>query len=216
ILAAIDHAQFGHAGDIGQESDAARAVDAPRHRGCDQRAEILFLHRALGFLVAAAVEAVSHRLILQIALAALIADWTIERMIDQQEFHHAVARLFGALALRMDYHAIGNRLGAGRDRFRRLFLLDQAHAAIAGDGEALVVAEMRNLDAELLRRLKHGGVRRNLDLAAVDGEFRHRLLRRHRPRAALGDALFHLGPEMPDQALHRPRRAFAERADRVA
>ena len=40
------------------------------------------------------VDAIGHRLVLQIALAALIADRAIERMVDQQELHHAFARAF--------------------------------------------------------------------------------------------------------------------------
>src|SRR5688500_207418 len=49
------------------------------------------------------------------------------------------------------------------------------------------------------------------------------LLRRHRhygipaiTRGEVVDALLDLGPEMPDQALHRPSRRVAERADGVA
>ena len=93
VLAAPGGAQFLDAGDIGQEADAARAVDAARHAGLDQRAEILVAHRALVLVIAAAVEAIGHRLVLQIALAALVADRAIERMVDQQELHHALARL---------------------------------------------------------------------------------------------------------------------------
>ena len=75
-------------------------------------------------LIAAAVEAIGHRLVLQIAFAALIADRAIERMVDQQELHHAVARLpapsrcrYGSPCRRRSRH------GAGGDRLRRLFLL---------------------------------------------------------------------------------------------
>ncbi len=53
----------------------------------------LSFDRALVLVIAAAVEAIAHRLILQIALAALVADRAIERMVDQQELHHALARL---------------------------------------------------------------------------------------------------------------------------
>src|SRR6185437_11090063 len=61
-----------------------------------------------------------------------------------------------------------------RNRLRRLLLLDEAHAAIAGDGEPLVVAEMRHLDAGMLAGLQHRRIGRNLDLDAVDLELRHR------------------------------------------
>jgi hypothetical protein len=38
----------------------------------------------------AAVDAVGHRLVLQVALAALVADRAVERVVDQQELHHAL------------------------------------------------------------------------------------------------------------------------------
>ena len=75
------------------EADAARAVDAARHDGLDQRADIFVLDRALVLLIAAGVDAVGHRLVLQVAFAALVADRAVERMVDQQELHHAFARL---------------------------------------------------------------------------------------------------------------------------
>src|ERR1700684_329284 len=56
-------------------------------------AEISVPYRALVLVEAAGIDAVGHRLILQIAFAALVADRAIERMIDQQKFHHAFARL---------------------------------------------------------------------------------------------------------------------------
>src|SRR3546814_5089125 len=74
------------------KTDAARALDAPRHHRLDDRPHVFFGDRALVLLEARMAAAIGHRLILQIALAALIADRAIERMVDQQEFHHAFAR----------------------------------------------------------------------------------------------------------------------------
>ena len=39
--------------------------------------------------------AVGHRLVLQRALAALVADRAVERVVDQQELHDALLRLVG-------------------------------------------------------------------------------------------------------------------------
>ena len=67
----------------------------------------------------------------------------------------------------------------GGQRARRLRLgrpgrdLDQAHPAIAGDAQPLVIAEARNFLPRQLARLEDGGPLRNLKLDAVDGEFRH-------------------------------------------
>ena len=74
-----------HAGDFGGEADAAGAMDAAVHHRLDQRADVLVLDRALVLAEAVAVDAVGHRLVLQVALAALVADRAIERMIDEQE-----------------------------------------------------------------------------------------------------------------------------------
>ena len=49
-----------------------------RHRGLDERPEVLVLDRALRLVVARAVGAVRHRLVLQIALAALVANRAIQ------------------------------------------------------------------------------------------------------------------------------------------
>jgi hypothetical protein len=51
--------------------------------------------------------------------------------------------------------------------------LDQAHPAIAGDGQPLMIAEARDLLAGHLARLQHGGALRHLDLDTIDFDFRH-------------------------------------------
>ncbi len=158
----------------------------------DQRADIFVLDRALVFLEARVVDAISHGLVLQIALAALIADRAIQRMVDQQEFHHAFARLahhrrLGVEDLRravLVRRQIAHAHGAGRHRLRHPDDLDQAHAAIAGDRQPLVVAEARNLRARRFARLQQRVLRRNVDLCAVNDDLGHSL----RPNALLPSA----------------------------
>ena len=48
--------------------------------------------------------------------------------------------------------------------------LDQAHAAVAGDRQALVIAEARDLDPRLLAGLDQSQRRLALDLDAVDDD----------------------------------------------
>ena len=62
-----------------------------------------------------------------------------------------------------------HRAGGGRLR-RAADDLDQAHAAVAGDRQALVIAEARNLDPRLLGRLDQGQGGVALDLDAVDDD----------------------------------------------
>src|SRR6185436_13778898 len=148
-----DGSQLRHAGNLRRETNAARAMDTPRHDGLDQRSDIFLLDRALVLLVTAGIDAVSHRLVLQIAFAALIADRAVERMVDQQEFHHA--------------H------GARRLRLWDADDLDETHAAIAGDRQTLVETEARNFRARSLAGLEQCVLRRNVDLFSVDNDLGH-------------------------------------------
>ncbi len=181
VLAAADGAELRHACDLAGEADAARALDAARHHRLDQRPDIFLLDRALVLLVARGIDAIGHGLVLQIALAALVADRAVERMIDQQELHHAFARLLHhrragqqhvgrAILVRrqiLDAH------GAGRLRLRDAGDLDQAHAAIAGDRQPLVEAEARDFRARGFAGLEQRVLRRNVDLFAVDNDLGH-------------------------------------------
>src|SRR5690606_9993021 len=135
-------ADLGRAGHFGDEPHAARALDAAGHDRLDQRAHVLFFDRALVFVEARAASAVTHRLVLQVAFAALVADRAIERMIDPEGLHHALARLAhsGAFGDEFVQQIVARRrqildlLRAGGDRLRPRsaadFHFDQAHAAI--------------------------------------------------------------------------------------
>ena len=175
-------------------------MDAAVHDRLDQRADIFVLDRALVFLVARGIDAEGHRLVLQVAFAALVADRAIERMVDEQELHHAFAGL-------LDHRRVGEHLrdfavragaevahahGAGRLRLRRPALhLDQAHAAVAGDRQPLVEAEARHFRARLLRRLKQRVVVGYLYLFPVDLQLSHSTffpIRRNAPAAKASPA----------------------------
>ncbi|MGY3409558.1 hypothetical protein ACVWZV_005671 [Bradyrhizobium sp. GM5.1] len=183
VLAAAGRTHFGGAGHFRREADAAGALDAAVHRGLDQRAEIFVLDRALVLGEAAGVDTVAHRLVLEVALAALIADRAIQRMVDQKEFHHAFARLlhhrrtggdFRRLALGA-WTAIAHAPGAARDRLRAALHLDEAHPAIAGDRQPLMIAEARNLGAGRFARLEQRVFGGDIDLFTVDDELGHSL-----------------------------------------
>ena len=217
VLAAADGAELGHAGNFAGEADAARAVDAARHDRLDQRADIFLLDRALVLGVARGVHAIGHGLVLQIALAALVADRAIERMIDQQELHHAFARLahHGCAGIEHLRRAvfIGRQVldghGAGGLRLRHADDFDQAHAAIAGDRQPLVEAEARDFRAGGFASLQQRVLRRNVDLFAVDNELSHvcRVFSPFKPALSL---LLNM------LMLAAPIVAFGGRPDRVA
>ena len=174
VLAAVEHADLVDARDFAAEANAAGALDAAGHRGLDDRTHIFVVDRALVLLEAREAAAVGHRLVLQVAFAALVADRAVERVIDEQELHHPFARLLDHRGVGADRLAVGGGQRAARLRLGRPGRdLDQAHAAIAGDAEALVVAEARDFLARKLARLQHGRALRDLELDAVDGDLRH-------------------------------------------
>jgi hypothetical protein len=126
--------------------------------GFHQRAEVEVLHGALGLPEAGEIDAIGHRLVLQVAFAALVADRAVERVVDQQELHHPFAGLLDHGRVGLDHRRLALGPGAqvahlhraGGGGFRRAAHdLDKAHPAVAGDGQAFVVAEARDLDAGL-------------------------------------------------------------------
>src|SRR5665213_3491619 len=74
-------AEVAGTGDFGGEADAARAMNAAVHRGAHERPDILVFDGALVLGEARGIDAEGHRLVLQIAFAALVADRAIERMV---------------------------------------------------------------------------------------------------------------------------------------
>src|SRR5688500_1226693 len=93
-IAAPELAEPPIAGDLVHEADAARTVDAPllveHHRRSERHRLPL---RYLDLVEARPASIVLHVVVLQLALARLIADRAVDRMVDQQELHHRSARL---------------------------------------------------------------------------------------------------------------------------
>ena len=167
-LAAIHTAEFIGAADFTRGADAARALDTAGHVAGDQRTEVLVRHHALALGEAADRTAVAHRQVLQFALAALIADRAIQRVIDQQELHDVALGVQRALGAGIDLHARHHRRGAGRRRLGHLLDVDKAHAAVGRDRQLLVVAEARYRHARLVRGLDDHRALRHLHGFAVD------------------------------------------------
>src|SRR4029077_675032 len=95
VLAAADHAELLHAGNLFGEAYAAAALDAARHIGGDEGAQAVVRDRALALVVAGNVAAEAHRQVLQLALPALVADRAVERVVDEQELHGGALRTDG-------------------------------------------------------------------------------------------------------------------------
>src|SRR5262249_45518604 len=168
ILAATGCPELLHPGDVGQKPDAARTMDAAGHLRLDQRTEVLIADGPLSLFEPAAVKTVSHSLVLQIALTALVTNRAIERMVDQQEFHYSFLgpkrlRRFGVTARPI---ACGHRTRCYR---LGLFLhFNQAHSAISSDTKPFVVAEMCTFDPGVPASLQDRGARRYFSPLPVD------------------------------------------------
>src|SRR5829696_1532986 len=116
--------------------------------------------------------AVRHRLVLQRALPALVADGAVEWMVDQQEFHVPALRLVGNRRgeLSLDLHSRRNFEGAGGLRLgdgtpgASIGHLNEALPARADRVKQRMIAEPWHLDADEL-----GG-------ANDQGAFGHRYL----------------------------------------
>jgi len=116
----------------------------------------------LVFQEAALVLTVLHVEVLEVTLTRLNANRTVEWMVDEEEFHHPLTRLLDDRRPGIDpvRRAIARRAqvvdphGTGGDGLRHTVDLDETHAAVAGDREALVVTEAGYLPAGEFAGLK--------------------------------------------------------------
>ena len=123
-------------------------------------AEILDRIEALRVAIATLGAPFLIRVVLQLALAGLIADRAVERVVDEQHLEHALARLERLLGVHVHDLPFGDRRRARRRELRRLLDFDEAHAAHAGDRKSRVVAVVRHEHARVLRRLEDRRARR--------------------------------------------------------
>ena len=110
LLAAAGEVDLRLAGHLGGEAGAARALDAAlaveQHEVRDGDG---LLEVALLLDEAALARAVGQRLVLQRALAALVAHRAVERVVGQQELEHPVLGLLDLLRGGVDHHAVADR-----------------------------------------------------------------------------------------------------------
>ncbi len=172
VRAALGEDQLVVLGDLLREAhaavaeDAALAVDRDQRRQLERLAEV-----ALGLDEARRAGAPAVGDVLQRALAALVADRAVERVVDEQELDDRALRVVHALGLRVDDHAVLDRRRAARLQLRDALDLDEAHAARADRlAELGLVAEDRDLGVAELGRVDEHRVLRRGDLAAVDRE----------------------------------------------
>src|SRR5690348_9164639 len=130
VRAALLEDQLVVLGDLLAEAHAAVAEDAALAVDGHERAEGQWLLEvALGLDEARAPAAPAERDVLQGALAALVADRAVERMVDEQELDDPLLGLLDAVGLSVDDHAVLDRRRAAGLQLRDALDLDEAHAA---------------------------------------------------------------------------------------
>ncbi len=170
--AATDRCQSFDVHDLIAVSDAAETLHAAIHLRLDERTEIFFLKDALGFHEPAGC-GVLVREVLEIALAPLIADRTVQRMVGKDKLQHRLMGVVdhgggGAYA-----HPFVGRCAASGLQLGHLLDFNQTHTAIGVRLEFRVIAEMRNHDTDTASRFDHQGPFRDVDRHPVDRDANH-------------------------------------------
>ena len=116
VSAALGESEDGFFGDFVHEADTAAAHNAAFVVEADVFANIDVLGLLdLGFLEAGLAAAVFDGKFLKFAFAGLVADRAVERVINKEELHHALAVVFDQLAGGADSHVLGDGVGASND-----------------------------------------------------------------------------------------------------
>ena len=174
MLATVRHAQLHAASNLLAKAHTAGAMDAAAHLfHADEWPDIFVEHHAFFFVVTRGTTAVAYRQVLQLAFTTLVTDGAIQRMVDEQKFHHRLLRLDGTLGFGVHHHALRHRCGASRHGLGGFLHIHQAHAAVGRDAQLFVITKMWNEGARLLGRLNHHATRRNLYLLTVNLNFYH-------------------------------------------
>ena len=155
--------------------DAALAVEQDQVGDGDRLLEV-----ALLLDEPALARSVGQGLVLQRALAALVAHGAVERVVGEQELEHPVLGLLHLVRRGVDHHALGRLNEAGRLERRPAGTvdLDQAHPAHADGRHARVVAEAGDVGAGPIRRRDEQFPLARGHAAAVEGEAERLLARR--------------------------------------
>ena len=157
--------------DLVAEPDAARAHDAALLVEHDARPDVDALAVVdLVDLEPRRLQVVRHVVDLQLALARLVADRAVDRVVDEQELHHGLAARLHAVGVRLDLHAVGARACCTRSASPRWPSISTQHIRqLPATERSRVVAEVRDVDAGVLRRVDEALARRDLDRLPVQG-----------------------------------------------
>ena len=170
-IATLEDAQFIRLANLLAETHTARAQNATFGVKDHIRPKVHYLAPMhFFFLETTMVEAILHVIVLQPAFPRLVANRTIERMIDEQEFQHPAAAFNHPRGVSKHHHIIYHWRITANFQLRAPLQLNETHAAIARNTEFGVVTVVRDGHASLMRRLDNRGVVSCRNFLAVNGQ----------------------------------------------
>ena len=117
-VATFNNAQFTGATDLVTEPDTAGADDTAIAPNVDGRTELLGVANVFILNESTAIRAVLVGMVLEDALAGLVADGAVEGVVDQLELHDRIACIDCFFAIGLNLKSLGYALGTGDDGFR--------------------------------------------------------------------------------------------------
>ena len=100
---------------------------------------------------------------MKIALASLITDGAVERVVGKQELHDSSSSNSCWFRSRVNAHSRSNLRAARSNGLWSFLDFDQTHPTISSNFESFVVAKARNFNTILLSSLENGEIVINLN-----------------------------------------------------
>ena len=157
MAAAIDDHQFAGPGNLAAEADAARTHDAAIDEQRERVAHLAALTGERTDIGTTLFLAMLEMIVLQVALAGLVADRAVDRVVDQRILFDHRAALVNLLAVGNEDRAVLRRRLTSRHNLRQHHNLaglridvagfDQAHPATGDDGQPGMPTIAWNVDA---------------------------------------------------------------------
>ncbi len=177
LVAQAERAEVPASGVVVVEARAAVAGDAAVQLVGDERSQVLVLERPLAAAVAPVAVPAHHGHVLQVALAALVADGAVVRVAEHHELDHLGAEADGLGVEDVHLRALLRLRHAGHGDLALLVALAvgpvQAHRALAAGADGAqhgVPAEERQVEAEREGDVEHVAALFGLVLGAVDDD----------------------------------------------
>jgi hypothetical protein len=164
-------------GDIPGEADTPTAEDTPlgvKHHMGTERYHLGFL--VLPILEPATGEIVIVVVVLKFTLPRLVADRTVNGVVDEEELQHMAPAVVDLGATCVDHHPFRHRGFAGNRKLGLFLNLNKADPAVSIYDHSRVIAIVRDSDPSLVGGLDDRFSRLDLERSAIYGDPNHRKL----------------------------------------